>query len=104
MARRREERKLSQSELATMLRVSNTYVSDIEHGRNVPNDLEFIRLIAKALKVDVLALLVAHPRYGAVLEEVRSLTRHRLAAAWVRRYGKKRVRKTPGQTEERPSA
>lgn len=53
--RLREERKMSQKELANKVSISSSYLSEIEHGRKSP-DLQIIALLAKNLGTTTLYL------------------------------------------------
>ena len=53
----REQRKMSQEDLALEINISKNYISDIECGRRNPT-LKVINKIAKGLKVDLATLLL----------------------------------------------
>ena len=53
----RTKRELKQTELARIIGISNTYLSDIERGRVYPS-LHTLQDIAMALNVDILTLII----------------------------------------------
>lgn len=64
---RRKQAGLSQSTLAARLRVSNTYLSDIENNRRHPASQQFLEDLSCELCVPRIELLRRHPVYAWVV-------------------------------------